>query len=253
MDSAFSTSDAHCAPFVRQTLTTQSLHFSFSATQSEMLTQHPERLTLSYTQLMMGFLMFHPEPQAIAMIGLGGGSLAKFIHRQLPQAQLKVVEINPFVIELRERFGVPPDDERFRVRCDDGAAFVQAPPRDYDVLLVDGFDVRGQPPALASQAFYDACARCLTPAGVLVVNLHTGDPGYADQLARLHRAFDGEVLLVPDEDDCNAVAFAALQPLKPRLNPSTVLRLHRQDRSAWHGVMTAMSRLAKRSKGAGGR
>jgi hypothetical protein len=49
------------------------------------------------------------------------------------------------------------------------------------------------------------------------------------------------------------VAFAALQPLRPRLDPSTVLRLHRQDRSAWHGVMGAMSRLAKRAKSASAR
>lgn len=247
MDRDFSGADAHCAPFVRETLTTKSLHFSFSATQSEMQTLNPDRLHLVYTRLMMGFLLFKPAPEAVAMIGLGGGSMAKFIHRQLPETQLKVVEINPFVIELRERFGVPPDDERFRVRCDDGAAFVRAPPRLYDALLVDGFDVHGQPPALASQAFYDDCARSLTPDGVLVVNLHSRDEGFDAQVDRLHRAFDTLPLLVPVGDQCNTIAFVSREPLAPRVDPSPVLRLHRHSRDAWHNVLPAMTKVAKRA------
>ena len=39
-------------------------------------------------------------------------------------------------------------------------------------------------PALASQAFYDDCARSLTPDGVLVVNLHSRDEGARDLRAR---------------------------------------------------------------------
>lgn len=238
---------APTAPYVRRTLTTQSLHFGVEATQSEMDTRHPERLHLSYTRLMMGFLLFVPAPQAIAMVGLGGGSQAKFLHRQLPTARLDVVEINPQVIALRTAFGVPPDDARFAVHEGDGAAFVQAPPRAYDALLVDGFDASGQPPALASQTFYDDCARALTPSGVLVVNLHTRDAGFAEQTERLRQAFDGELLLVPDEDDCNTIAFASRQALKPRANPGAVLQLYRRDRDAWHGLLPVMSRLAKRA------
>ena len=46
---------------------------------------------------MMGFLLFKPEPGNIAMIGLGGGSLAKFCHRDLPRSRIQAIEINPHV------------------------------------------------------------------------------------------------------------------------------------------------------------
>jgi spermidine synthase len=83
--------------------------------------QNPHALALEYTRTMMGFLLFNPEPQNIAMLGLGGGSLAKFCYRYLPQSRIQVVEINPQVIALRDEFHVPPDDKRFGVVRGDGA------------------------------------------------------------------------------------------------------------------------------------
>ncbi|WP_310739950.1 spermine/spermidine synthase domain-containing protein [Inhella proteolytica] len=209
--------DSPVPPFVCRTEDTKSLHFSLHAVQSRMRVDRPDRLELAYTRTMMGFLALQPAPQAIAMIGLGGGSLAKFIHQQLPQAFLKVVEINPHVIALREEFEVPPDSERFRVRLADGADFVRSPPQPFDVLLVDGFDYHGQPPALASQAFYDDCAALLSPEGVLVANLYAGDPDYERQLARIERAFAHQVLQLPDPECSNTIVFAGRQPLRARL------------------------------------
>jgi len=67
----------HVRPFVYEDLTTKALHFSISEIQSRMDVRNPYALDLEYTQTMMGFLLFLPEPRRIAMIGLGGGSLAK--------------------------------------------------------------------------------------------------------------------------------------------------------------------------------
>ena len=48
-----------------------SLHFNYSAIQSHMRKAEPDKLTLGYTRTMMGFLLFQPKPERIAMIGLG--------------------------------------------------------------------------------------------------------------------------------------------------------------------------------------
>ncbi|MDE8344502.1 MAG: hypothetical protein POG24_11875, partial [Acidocella sp.] len=64
----------------------------------------PCALDLEYSRTMMGFLLFKPEPKHIAMVGLGGGSLAKFCHRYLPATRIEVVEINPHVLALRDEF-----------------------------------------------------------------------------------------------------------------------------------------------------
>ena len=68
----------HVKPFVYETLTTKALHFSISEIQSRMQVHKPLALDLDYTRTMMGFLLFNDRPDTIGMVGLGGGSLAKF-------------------------------------------------------------------------------------------------------------------------------------------------------------------------------
>jgi spermidine synthase len=85
----------HDRPYVREELGTRSLHFSMAQTQSCMQLQRPQALELEYTCTMMGFLMVRPGARRLAMIGLGGGSIAKFCHRYLTRASLVVVELNP--------------------------------------------------------------------------------------------------------------------------------------------------------------
>ena len=94
-------STAHVVPFVHDSGGDKGLYFSIREIQSRMQVDDPDALDLGYTRTMMGFLLFQPEPRQIAMVGLGGGSLAKFCHRYLPQAQIQVAEINPHVIALR--------------------------------------------------------------------------------------------------------------------------------------------------------
>ena len=89
--------DGHVRPFISETLDARTLYFSVSAIQSRMQIQHGDALDLEYTRLMMGFLLFHPAPAQIALIGLGGGSLVKFCHRHLKRSALTVAEINPHV------------------------------------------------------------------------------------------------------------------------------------------------------------
>jgi spermidine synthase len=170
--------------------------------------RQPDALNLEYTRTMMGFLLFVPEPTSLAMVGLGGGSLAKFCHRHLPKTRIKVIEINPHVIALRDEFHVPANGARFRVVLGDGAEFVRTPPRPFDVLLVDGYDHMGLPAALSSQHFYDDCHALLGPDGMLVVNLHCGHDRWQQQVARIRAALTTPYLVV-DDDEGNSIVFAS--------------------------------------------
>ena len=113
-------------PYIFETLFERRMHFTNEATQSAMLFSDPDALISQYTRKMMAFLLFNPDPQRIVMIGLGGGSLAKFCYRHLPRSHITVVEINEDVIALREEFCIPKDDDRFRVVHDDGARFLES-------------------------------------------------------------------------------------------------------------------------------
>ena len=190
------------------------LHLGGPAVQSAMRIREPDALELEYTRAMMGFLLFQPRPRDIALIGLGGGSIAKFIHRRLPDSRLTALEINPEVVTAaRAYFHLPADDDRLRVLTGDGAAFVHANPESQDVLLVDGYDALRIVEALASPEFYRACRDMLRPGGVAVFNLWGSDAYFPRYFDRLSRAFGEHVLQLPAEKKGNIVVFAFRKPL----------------------------------------
>ncbi len=199
-------------PYVTESGGERTLQFDTLTVQSVMAVDEPDRLTLDYTRAMMGFLLFKPAPRHVAMIGLGGGSLAKYCLRTLPGASFTAVEIDPDVIALRESFDIPPDDARFRVLCADGADYVRRREEQPDVLLVDGFAAAGLPMQLGTADFYADCEAMLAPGGVLVVNHWTADPHYALYATRLRSCFDERVVVIGAEDGDNRIAFAGKCP-----------------------------------------
>lgn len=184
-----------------------SLQFTRGQTQSRMLANAPGRLLIDYTRTMLAALLWQPRPARIGMVGLGGGSQAKFCHRHLPHSRIEVVENHPGVIALRREFGIPDDDARLRVVLDDGARFLHAHPGRFDVLLVDGYDPGGIPEALSTQAFYNDCRAALAGGGVMAGNLFCADP--EPHVARLRRSFgEDRVLVLEEAKMSNRVAFA---------------------------------------------
>lgn len=230
-------------PFVRDDADGKSLYFSLDELQSRMDKRKPWLLEVDYTRTMMGFLMFRPAPAHIGMIGLGGGSLAKFCYRHLPASRITVAEINPHIIALRREFMIPDDDHRLTVLQCDGAAFVAEQAEGLDALLVDGFDEQGQPPALCSQAFYDDCARALSPDGVLAVNLHHDSPDYALCLARLQRSFAGNVVEAAALEKSNCIVFASRTPLPSRQRLDLRTALSGMDREARKQLQPEFARM----------
>jgi spermidine synthase len=186
----------------------RTLEFSPGDVQSEMRLSQPWALVLAYTRAMMCFALFVPRPRHIVMVGLGGGSLAKFCYRCFPHTRITVIELRADVIALRDQFAVPADDARFRVIHADATAYLAGAPACADVLVLDGFDVAGLPPALASSAFYADCRRALRPGGVLVANLFNYDPAWQAMLARLGDVFQGKLCWFDDIAGNNHVVFA---------------------------------------------
>ena len=233
-------------PFIHEGLNSKTMYFSISAIQSRMEIQRPDVLDLEYTRTMMGFLLFNPRPSALAMIGLGGGSLAKFCHRHLPDSAITVVEINPHVIELREAFKVPPDSARFKVLAADGVRFVADTPERFDVLMVDAFDAEGMPAALGTPRFYDDCRDVLRPDGLMVVNLHSGHPHFPVYLERIRASFGAAVLCMEEPGGSNGVVFACKGDLLERGALGPVRCPRSLTGEAWEQLRPVFSRIAQR-------
>ena len=199
-------------PFLHEYRGELSLHFGPETIQSRMQRHAPDDLMLGYTKAMMSFLLFQPAPARIAMIGLGGGSIAKYCLRTLPSVDFTAIEISPEVIGFRSEFAIPADGDRFRVICGDGADWVRDAPNRVDALIVDGFDLGGQPPQLCSQYFYDQCHARLSETGVAVTNLWGSDVQYGACISRLRNSFGNQVVSISTEDPENRIVFACKGP-----------------------------------------
>lgn len=203
----------HAAPIVATRGDRRTLEFSPGEVQSEMLLSDPDALVLAYCRAIMCFALFVPRPRHILMVGLGGGSLAKFCYRHFPQARITVVELRADVIALREQFHVPPDDARFEVVHADAASYLACMPATVDVLVVDGFDATGLPPELGSARFYGDCRRALRDGGVMVANIFSYDLHYSAMFERLRLMFDDRVCRFDKVAGNNRILFAVKAPL----------------------------------------
>lgn len=195
----------------------RSLHLGSDTVQSSMKLADPYELVLSYTRAMMSFLLFRPRPENILMIGLGGGSLPKFVYKHLPGTKTTVIECEPRVIAVaRQYFHVPPDDERLVVEAAEGGAWVAAHPACCDVLMVDGYNGNEQGPQLCSEDFYASARAALRDEGILVVNLWSSDRRYDAYLQRIESVFDA-VVCVPAQRYGNVAVLAfSRSPGQPR-------------------------------------
>jgi spermidine synthase len=198
-------------PLVRTEGDRRTLEFTPGDIQSEMRLSRPYALVLAYARAMMCFALFVPRPRHILMVGLGGGSMARFCYRHFPQARITVLELRADVIALRGQFLVPPDDARFRVVHADAAEWMARAATGNeaiaDAIVVDGFDEAGLPPALSSPAFYHDCRRLLSSGGVLVANVFTYDRRQDAVLDALAAAFEGRTCWLDKVAGNNRIVF----------------------------------------------
>jgi spermidine synthase len=195
-------------PFIVETESERHLLFSHDSVQSSMCIDEPDALTSEYTRRMMSVLLFNPQPQHILMVGLGGGSIAKFCYRYLPSARMTTVEIDDEVIALRDEFCLPFDDARFRIVHADGVRYMAQSDEQFDIILTDAFDHQGVAPGLATSDFYRDAHRNLSQDGVFVINL-SGEPArYEAHLQCIYETFGARTALMPVNAGDNELLFA---------------------------------------------
>jgi spermidine synthase len=191
----------------------RALHLGSVTVQSAMRLSAPFELELAYSRGVMAFMLFREDVRDVLVIGLGGGSIPKYIHHHLPQMRVTAVELNPAVLTAaRHYFYLPPDDDRLCVEIGDGATYVRQHPECADVLVLDAFDGMGLAPDFTTPSFYDSCHLALKDGGLLVVNLWGSDRNFDLYLQRIEHSFESRVLILPTGRPGNIVVFAFKSP-----------------------------------------
>ena len=189
------------------------LHFGSRWVQGAMRMSRPDHLELEYTREMMLPLLLRADvswPQRTLLIGLGAGSLVKYLYRHRPHTAITVVEVRQDVVNAAGQFFKLPDDPaRLTIEVADGAAYVASRGPRYDFVLVDGYDAKGRVGALDTPAFYRHCRARMRDDAMLATNLLTRHRGVDASVSRMHDAFGGRAFALPACASGNVIALAA--------------------------------------------
>src|SRR5258706_3756999 len=117
------------------------LQFHSHWIQGAMRLAHPWALELDYTRGMMVALLMDPDrgwPRSVLQVGLGAGSITKFLHRYFPGAKLEVVELDPeVVLNAWQFFGLPQESARLRIELGDGYRYMATTRKRFDLIVLD--------------------------------------------------------------------------------------------------------------------
>lgn len=191
----------------------RSLYFASSNLQSSMALSEPHRLVLSYTNFMMFSLLLR-TPERVALIGVGAGSLIRFLHHHFPNCRIDAVEVSPEIIKLAKGFFGLPDSSSITLHCRDGCHFLaDCPDGYYDLILFDAFTASGMAPSVYSLTSFQLAAAALTEDGFISCNLWSGvaveQQRIRENLAECFR----HLIYLPVPRKGNCIAFGGLQPL----------------------------------------
>lgn len=199
----------------------RSLHFGSAPKQSSMDVHNPSRLALTYTRAMTAALLFTDEkPRTALIIGLGGGSLAKFLLSRFPECRVDAVELRQQVVELALKYFLLPEDPRLQIFVEDAGSFIRRAVPDnggYDLVLVDAFGDNGISDSVTGMSFFHALRALLRPEGALAINLWSGDSISMEQtIGNIGEAFDGSAFRLPVESKDNVIVISPNTPVDRR-------------------------------------
>lgn len=152
----------------------------------------PEYLVFPYTRMMLGSLLVKPDPKRVLIVGLGGGTLPMALRELFPELTIDVVEIDPAVTRVAEKFFGFKRDAKLNVYEEDGRVFVKKAIRastKYDIVMLDAFEDEYIPEHMSTREFLLEVKQILTPDAVVAANTFSGNRLYPYESATYESVF----------------------------------------------------------------
>ncbi|HEX2223547.1 MAG TPA: fused MFS/spermidine synthase [Thermoanaerobaculia bacterium] len=131
---------------------------------------------LPYVRYAPAVLLLNPEVDRLLALGLGGGTVGRYLQKRLPGLEVDYVDIDPVIPQVARRhlqFRDGPGT-RTRVTVMDGRRFLRESTRSWDVIYCDTYIGLSVPFHLTTVEFLDEVKRHLEPGGVFALNLAAG-------------------------------------------------------------------------------
>ncbi|MCC6913363.1 MAG: fused MFS/spermidine synthase [Rhodospirillaceae bacterium] len=155
-------------------------------------TAEPDHLVFPYTRMMLGSLLVKPDPKRVLVVGLGGGTLPMALRQMFPDIDIDVVEIDPAVTRVAEKFFGFKRDAKLNVHEEDGRVFVKKAIRagtKYDIIMLDAFEDEYIPEHMSTKEFLLEVKSVMTPDGVVAANTFSSNRLYPYESATYESVF----------------------------------------------------------------
>lgn len=166
------------------------------ARQSVVKLDDPDYIALPYAKAIQVALALPEDPKRVLIVGLGGGTIPRFLRHHFPDLAIDVVELDPAVVEVAQsHFGFHTDG-KMRVFAADGREFIEQSEPVYDVIYLDAYGVDSVPYALTTRQFLESVLKALTPNGVVAGNVWSSrSNSLYDSMIRTYQRVFGQVAI----------------------------------------------------------
>ena len=237
----------NCSVDVSELNGVRSMHIGSDTIQSSMSISDPFFLELNYTKAMSLCFAFNKLPKEILVVGLGGGSIAKFFYKHSRKAVINIVELNLQVINVAKAYFKIPQSKRFNIIKGDAISYLFDYEMEYDILLSDAFDDIGIPEDFCTMEYFSLCKSRLSHHGIFMINLWGSDPKTMLYIDRIRSVFEGRVLYAASDNPGNIIVFAFNSlPLELRIS-SLKLRIKHLEKQFNFNLMLYFNRLIESS------
>ncbi len=203
----------------------------------------PETLLFEYTQMaFIGLAFMDKLPANALFIGLGAGSMPKYFNKYFPDAAIDMVEVDPEMLHVAQKFFYFKENEKMKIHIFDGRVFIKKFPRKYDMIFLDAFRNGAIPFHLTTVEFLEELKKRLNPGGLVVSNILSrfNNQFFDSMVVTYQKAFEN-LYIFRGRNSYNYAFVAAMQ--RKHINPSEIVKRTKAVQSA-KGLNIDLSSIA---------
>lgn len=136
-----------------------------------------DELFFWYTKEIARVVEVAPKKDDILILGGGTYTMPEYFASKYPQSKVDVVEIDPELQAVAEKYFFYNAPRNVRDINDDARTYINNTERRYDVVVVDIYNDSEIPFTLLTREYSAAMRRIVNPGGVVVVNIIANDKG----------------------------------------------------------------------------
>ena len=176
--------------------------------QSRLNIKNLEKLASPLDYYFLACLLFIDTPKNVFLGGLGGGTLAHYLHNKQPEINGHAIEINSLIAKLAKDYFYFPQN-KWDIAIDDIRHIsTKAIKHHYDLMLIDIGDKDSTPEWLTSEKMLLQLKQQLSEHGVLVINLLANDANaFSQKLAEIRKVFNRKTICASVPEHNNIVAY----------------------------------------------